>query len=124
MPSRSSSVTGSDGRCARRKMTASAASACRTSDGTQTKRLVEAAQTVPAQVNRHMRVPERPQLTVDRSGGFRLHGAGDLILPQLESRDRVVMADTADPETHIPQHRLGGFDRSELLSVTSLKYGM
>src|SRR3954454_12630802 len=81
----------------------------------QTQRLVEAAETIPAQIDRHVRVAERAELRTAVVGHRRLQRAGDLIAAEFESRDRVVMTDTADSESKIVQHRVGAFYPPKLL---------
>src|SRR6478735_5144408 len=107
----SSSVRGRNGRCAARKTSAQAASAVRTargdvvSDLPQAQCVVQAAETISAEVDGHVRVTDRPELSIDELGNFRSERAGHLFAPELEPRNRVVMAHAADAEPEIAQDR-------------------
>src|SRR6187401_1772369 len=109
MESTSSSVGGRNGRCAARKRSASAAVALRTkktgSEFAQPEGLVEAPQAISAKFDRDVPIPDGAQLAIDCLGGRRVQGAGDLVAPELQPRDGVVMAHAADPEAEVAQDR-------------------
>ena len=91
------------------------ASAHRDYDGSESERVVEAAETIAAQVDRDVLVAERPQLAVDGVGDVGLQRACHLVAPDLEAGDCVVMPHAADAEPEIAQDRLGALDRPQLL---------
>ena len=84
------------------------------SDGTQAKRLVQAAEAVSSEIDGHVLVAERAQLSIDRVGDRRFERAGNLVASELEPRDRVVMAHPEHPEAEIVQHALGALDLPQL----------
>src|SRR4029079_17392755 len=117
----SSSGGGRKGGCAARNTSAKAASAVRTargdvvSDLPQAQCVVEAAETVSAQIDGHVRVADRPELAIDDTGKLRIECARHLLAPQFEPRNRVVMADAADAEPEIAEDRFGALDHAQLL---------
>src|SRR4029077_7054116 len=70
---------------------------------------------VSAQIHGHVRVAEGPQPAVDRVGDIGLERARDLVAPELDPGNRVVMADAEHAEAEIAQDALGRLDGPELL---------
>ena len=98
------------------------------SDRAEAQRVVEAAEAIAAQVERHVAVAERAQRAVDRVGHVRLERARHLVAADLEPRDGIgvpVVPDATDAESRASRSTSSACSiiRS-LASVTSLKYGM
>ena len=62
------------------------------SDWAESQRVVEAAQAVAAQIDRHMPVAELAQRDVDCICDLRLEGASHLVAADLEPRDWILLA--------------------------------
>src|SRR5438045_2041011 len=85
------------------------------SDFAQTKGVVQASEPVAAEIDRHVRVADRPETRIDLFSHRGLDGPGDLVAPKLEPRDRLVVAHTAYAEAQIVQHGFGALDHPEFL---------
>src|SRR3954451_7698341 len=84
-------------------------------DRAQAERLVQTPEAVAAQVDGDVLIAERAQLAIDRFGDLGVERAGNLVSPELDPRDRVVVAHTEDSKSVTVQHALGRFDRTKLL---------
>ena len=67
----------------------------------QAERVVEASEPVAPQIDGHMRVAECPSARVDGFGRRGLDRASDLIAPELEPRNGVVMSNAANTESEL-----------------------
>ena len=96
--------------------TASAASAGFTRlRRTKPKRVVQAAESIAARDRRDLLVAERAQLAIDGRCHIAARSAcANLVGPDLDARDGLVMPHAADPETEIAQHALGTLDHPQL----------
>src|SRR3954470_10600879 len=116
----SSSDGARNGRCAA-KYTAAIAYGTRpraptrvASDRPESETLIEAAHPVSLQIQGHVLIADRAKLARNGLRHLRIDRARQLVAPDLDPRQRLVMAHAADAEPELAQHGLGALDHAQL----------
>src|SRR5690348_11685812 len=85
------------------------------SDLPKTKRLVQTAEAIPAEIDGDVSIPDGAQPRVDLVGNGRFERARDLVTSEFQPRNRVVMTDAANAKPELVERGFRLLDHPQLL---------